>query len=55
MEFMSDALTEGRHLRTLSVIEEWNRQVLSIEENLSLPAARVVRLLAQRIERHSPP
>lgn len=55
MDFMSDALTDGRRFRTLNVIEDWNREVLGIEVDFSLPAARVVRLLTQLVERHGPP
>ena len=55
LDFMSDALTDGRRFRTLNVIEDWNREVLGIEVDFSLPAARVVRLLAQLVERHGPP
>lgn len=55
MDFMSDALTDGRRFRTLNVVEDWNRELLGIEVDFSLPAVRVVRLLAQLIERHGPP
>lgn len=55
MDFMSDALTDGRRFRTLNVVEDWNREVLGIEVDFSLPAARVVRLLTQLIERHGRP
>ncbi len=37
----------GRSFRTLSVIDESNREVLAIEVDLSLPAARVVRVMEQ--------
>ncbi|WP_201987739.1 IS3 family transposase, partial [Hymenobacter rubidus] len=55
MDFMSDALTDGRRFRTLNVVEDWNREVLGIEVDFSLPAARIVRLLAQLVERHGLP
>lgn len=55
LDFMSDALTDGRRFRTLNSIEDWNREVLGIEVDFALPAARVVRLLAQVVERHGPP
>ena len=55
MDFMSDALTDGRRFRTLNVVEDWNREVLGIEVDFSLPAARVVRLLQTLVERHGPP
>lgn len=55
LDFMSDALTDGRRFRTLNVVEDRNRQVLGIEVDFSLPAARVVRLLTQLVERHGAP
>ena len=55
MDFMSDALTDGRAFRTLNVVEDWNREVLGIEVDFSLPATRVVRLLTQLVERHGAP
>lgn len=55
MDFMSDALTDGRRFRTLNVIEDWNREVLGLEVDFSLPAARVVRLLEALAERYGPP
>jgi len=45
MDFMSDALMSGRRSRTFNVVDDFNREVLAIEIDLSLPAARVVRVL----------
>jgi putative transposase len=50
MDFMSDALTDGRLLRTFNVIDDYNREGLGIEVDLSLPSARVIRSLEQIIE-----
>ena len=47
MDFMSDSLTNGRKFRTLNVIDDFNRESLSIEIDFSLPAPRVVRVLEQ--------
>jgi len=55
LDFMSDALTDGRRFRTLNVLEDWNREVLGIEVDFSLPAARVVRLLTELVVRHGLP
>jgi len=55
LDFTSDALTDGRRFRTLNVIDDFNRQVLGIEVDFSLPAVRVVRLLAQLVEQHGRP
>jgi putative transposase len=45
MDFMSDALTSGRKVRTLNVIDDFNREALAIEVDTSLPAERAVRVL----------
>lgn len=45
MDFMSDALWCGRRFRTFNVVDDFNREVLAIEIDLNLPAARVVRTL----------
>lgn len=47
MDFMSDALVNGRRFRTLNVIDDFNRESLAIEIDYSLPAERVVRTLEQ--------
>lgn len=50
MDFMSDSLADGRSLRTFNVIDDYNREGLTIEVDLSLPSARVIRALEQVIE-----
>lgn len=50
MDFMSDSLSDGRSLRTFNVIDDYNREGLAIEVDLSLPSARVIRALEQVIE-----
>jgi len=55
LDFMTDALTDGRRFRTLNVIDDYNRQVLGIEIDFSLPATRVVRLLERLIEQYGRP
>jgi putative transposase len=45
LDFMSDALSNGRAFRTLHVIDDFNREALWIEVHTSLPAERVVRVL----------
>lgn len=50
MDFMSDQLTSGKALRTFNVMDDYNREGLGIEVDLSLPSARVVRALNQIIE-----
>ena len=50
MDFMADQLGDGRSIRTLNVIDDFNREGLAIEVDLSLPASRVVRTLERIIE-----
>lgn len=45
MDFTSDALWCGRRFRTFNVLDDFNREALSIEIDLNLPAARVIRVL----------
>lgn len=49
MDFMSDALTDGRKFRTFNLMDDFNREVLAIEADTSLPAKRVVRVLERVI------
>lgn len=50
MDFMHDQLQDGRSYRLFNVIDDFNREGLSIEVDFSLPAGRVVRDLDQIIE-----
>jgi len=50
MDFMADQLTSGRNFRTFNVLDDFNREGLGIEVDLSLPAQRVKRSLNQIIE-----
>lgn len=45
IDFMSDALWDGRKFRLLNIIDDFNREVLHIESDLSLPTMRVIRVL----------
>lgn len=50
MDFMSDQLASGKTFRTFNVLDDYNREVLGIEVDSSLPATRVIRALNQIIE-----
>ena len=50
MDFMADQLADGRSIRTLNVLDDFNREGLAIDVNFSLPAERGVRSLNQIIE-----
>lgn len=45
IDFMSDALITGQRFRTFNVIDDFNREILSIEVDTNLPSARVIRVL----------
>lgn len=50
MDFMHDQLADGRCFRLFNVIDDFNREGLAIEVDLSLPSERVIRALQQVIE-----
>ena len=50
MDFMHDQLSDSRSYRLLNVIDDFNREALAIEIDLSLPSERVIRALEQIIE-----
>ena len=50
MDFMQDSLESGRKFRTLNVIDDYNRESLAIEVDVSLTGERVVRVLESIIE-----
>jgi len=50
MDFMSDSLENGSKLRTFNVMDDYNREALTIEVDRSLPSKRVIRALEQVIE-----
>jgi len=45
LDFMSDALMNGRRFRTVNVIDDCNREALGIRAGFSLPAERVTEFL----------
>jgi putative transposase len=49
LDFTSDVLTDGRRFRTLNV-HDYNRQLLGVEIDFSLPANRVVQMLTRLID-----
>ena len=45
MDFMQDSLWNGKKYRLLNIIDDYNRELLSVEVDSSLPSARVIRAL----------
>lgn len=50
IDFMHDTLSNGRAIRLLNVVDDFNREGLGIEVDYSLPSERVTRTLDQIIE-----
>jgi putative transposase len=45
IDFMSDSLWDGRKFRVLNIMDDYNRELLAMEADLSLPTLRVIRVL----------
>jgi putative transposase len=55
IDFMSDALWDGRRFRTFNVIDDFSREALAVEVDLNLPATRVIRTLERVAARRGYP
>ncbi len=55
LDFVHDALYCGRTFRTLNVIDEANRECLTIEVGTSIPSARLIRVLDRLIDCYGAP
>ncbi len=55
LDFMSDALTDGRRFRILGVLDQCSRECLVIAADTSMPGLRVVRELDALIHRRGKP
>ena len=49
MDFMHDTLTDGRAFRLFNVIDDYNREALTVKIGFSLPIQGVIRSLNQLI------
>lgn len=47
VDYMHDTLWDGRTFRLLNIMDDYNRQMLAIEADTSLPVLRLIRLLEQ--------
>lgn len=47
---MHDTLENGKSIRSLNIIDDFNREILSISIDTSLPSARVISELEQLVE-----
>ena len=55
MDFMSDVLEDGRKIRILNVIDDYNREALLCAVDYSFPSEQVVRLIEQLIDWYGKP
>ena len=47
LDFMADSLWDGKKYRILNILDDFNREVLAIDTDTSIPALRVIRVLEQ--------
>ena len=55
IDFMNEALVDGRRFRLFNVLDDYNRESLAIEVDTSLPSARVQRVLNKLINERNKP
>lgn len=55
IDYMNDSLWDGRRFRLLNIMDDYNREVIAIEADTSLPALRLVRVLERLKEQRGLP
>lgn len=55
LDFMTDAMANGRRFRTLNIIDDYNRKVIDIEADFSFPSTSVISVLKRAIHEHGKP
>jgi len=50
MDFIQDSLWSGRKFRTLSIVDTYTRECMSVEADTSLPGYRAVRILERLVD-----
>ena len=55
MDFLSDALVDGRAMRVFAAVDDFSRRCPTLEFDVALPAERVLRVLDEAIELYGQP
>jgi len=55
MDFVSDALADGRRFRSLNIVDDYNRECLAAEVDTSITGTRVVRIMERLREQRGLP
>ncbi|UXH78369.1 IS3 family transposase [Roseateles amylovorans] len=55
LDFMNDVLYDGRRFRTFNVIDEADREALTIQVGQSLPASMLIRTMDRLVDWYGPP
>jgi len=55
MDFMSDALMNGRRFRVLNVVDDFNRKAVGIEPAFTYPANGLIRTVERLVDEHGKP
>lgn len=55
LDFMSDALADGRRIRTLNIVDHYNRQCMGINIGFNMPSRIVIQFLERVIEASGKP
>ncbi len=50
LDFVHDALYDGRRFRVLNIIDHSNREALAVEPGFSIPAARLIRVMNSLVD-----
>ncbi len=55
MDFMSDCLVNGSKIRTLNLIDQFNRKCLKIEISRNMPSRKVIEIVGKAIDEYGKP